>query len=102
MSQKSNDGRTNPFTPHIAPAIWLMRPDFAALSIVAQGCANATGSAWITERLAEASRGCAQGPDWAEAHLSAWQKTFRAFGAKPQRTPRSMRLRRASAEHRVR
>lgn len=29
----------------------------------------------------------ADSPVWAESHLAAWGKTYRLFGAKPQRTP---------------
>ena len=87
MTQESNNEHGNAFAPQIAPAIWQLRPDFVALSIVAEGCANSTGTVWTAERLAEATRASALGPDWVMAHLSAWQDAFRAFGAKPQRTP---------------
>jgi DNA/RNA-binding domain of Phe-tRNA-synthetase-like protein len=87
MTHESNHERGHAFAPQIAPAIWQLRPDFVALSIVAENCSNSTGTVWTAERLAEATRTSAQGPDWAVAHLSAWQDAFRAFGAKPQRTP---------------
>ena len=87
MTQESNHERGHAFTPWIAPAIWQLRPDFVALSIVAECCSNSAGTVWAAERLVEATRASALGPDWAVAHLSAWQDTFRAFGAKPQRTP---------------
>jgi DNA/RNA-binding domain of Phe-tRNA-synthetase-like protein len=87
MNQPGIDGTPQAFSPQIAPAIWRIRPDFTALSIVAESCVNAVGSPWVAERLVEASRQSLEGPAWAEAHLSAWQDVFRAFGAKPQRTP---------------
>jgi DNA/RNA-binding domain of Phe-tRNA-synthetase-like protein len=68
------------FQPVVDPAIWALRPDFVALSIVVRGGRN------------EASEVSPIGPappspDWGEAHLDAWREAYRAFGAKPQRTP---------------
>jgi DNA/RNA-binding domain of Phe-tRNA-synthetase-like protein len=76
-----------PFIPRIDPAIWRLRPDFAALSIVVRDGENASSLEWVRERLAHASAAISTGPAWASAHLSSWQDAFRAFGAKPQRTP---------------
>jgi DNA/RNA-binding domain of Phe-tRNA-synthetase-like protein len=56
-------------------------PDFAALSIVVRAAANAPaadGAAPID--LSRSS-------PWADRHLDEWRAAFRAFGAKPQRTP---------------
>lgn len=73
--------------PHIDPAIWRLRPDFAAFSLVARGVRNGPSDADSREALAQACAAAAAGPDWAEAHLAAWQAAYRAFGARPQRTP---------------
>ena len=75
------------FTPAVDPAIWGLRPDFVALSLVARGARNGPSDADSAARLAEACRVAADGPDWAPAHLDAWREAYRGFGAKPQRTP---------------
>jgi DNA/RNA-binding domain of Phe-tRNA-synthetase-like protein len=66
-------------TPSIDPRIWQLRPDFAALSLVATGVRNGPG--------ADRVGGDLERPAWTEAHLAAWRDAYRAFGAKPQRTP---------------
>ena len=69
-------------TPQVNPEIWALRPDFVALSVVVHSGRNeapapgGAGPARPVER-----------PFWAEAHLAAWREAYRAFGAKPQRTP---------------
>lgn len=68
-------------TPEVNPAIWALRPDFVALSIVVRGGRNEPSGAHPL-RLAAPGR-----PPWMDAHLAAWRDTYRAFGAKPQRTP---------------
>eukprot|EP01037_Dinobryon_pediforme_P006643 gene6643-6712_t len=55
-----------------------------ALSIRVQGLQNRDSDAASMAALAAA---CAARPDWAEAHMAAWQEAYRAFGAKPNRTP---------------
>ncbi len=77
------------FIPRIDPAIWRLRPDFMALSVVVTHGANGSSPDWVRERLATACAGIPDGPDWAQAHLASWQDAYRAFGAKPQRTPSS-------------
>ena len=75
------------FEPEIDPAIWHLRPDFAALSI-------ACGAA-ATDRRTRCPAPCLRAPwqGWSgrrpgpTAHLEAWRAAYRAFGAKPQRTP---------------
>lgn len=74
------------FTPSIAPAIFAIRPDFRALSIRASGVRNSTGNSLAAAALEQACRALCPG-SWAEAHLEAWRDAYRAFGAKPQRTP---------------
>lgn len=74
------------FRPHIAPEIFALRPDFMALSIVAGGITNSASSAFSRARLAAAAQNLGEAT-WAEAHLDAWKDAYRAFGAKPQRTP---------------
>jgi len=68
-------------TPEVNEAIWHLRPDFVALSITVRGGRNAPS--------AEAASGLTaiQSPPWRDAHLAAWRDAYKAFGAKPQRTP---------------
>jgi DNA/RNA-binding domain of Phe-tRNA-synthetase-like protein len=74
------------FRPHIAPEIFALRPDFMALSIVMDGVKNTASTDFSRAHLAQACGSLASAP-WAEAHLNAWRDAYRAFGAKPQRTP---------------
>jgi DNA/RNA-binding domain of Phe-tRNA-synthetase-like protein len=72
------------FEPEIDPAIWRLRPDFVALSLVVRNARNAPADAVSAAMLAAAMD---QAAPWAEAHLESWREAYRAFGAKPQRTP---------------
>ncbi len=60
-------------------SIWRLRPDFVALSIVVRNGSNASSGAIAV--------GPPRRPHWADGHLAAWREAYRAFGAKPQRTP---------------
>jgi DNA/RNA-binding domain of Phe-tRNA-synthetase-like protein len=73
-------GLSSPFTPTIDPAIWQLRPDFAALSIIVRGGRNAPSAGNDDWRPTAP-------PPWAQPHLEAWREAYRAFGSKPQRTP---------------
>ena len=68
--------------PTIDPSIWELRPDFAALSIVVRGGRNAPSTEVASDAQPEW-----QEPEWSNAHLDSWRAAYRAFGAKPQRTP---------------
>lgn len=73
--------------PLIDQAVVTLAPQFRALSIVVQA-APLTHPGVAQEALERACRSVlAGGPSWGDAHLAAWADTFRAFGAKPQRTP---------------
>ncbi len=83
------------FEPEIDPAIWRLRPDFVALSLVVRNARNAPADEVSAAMLASAMDRAAP---WAEAHLESWREAYRAFGAKPQRTPCSAEaLRRRAA-----
>lgn len=84
---ENNDTSPTKFAPRIDPAIWALRPDFAALSLVVSGGRNGPSPDWVKEQLAAACASAATGPAWGADHLAAWQDAYRAFGAKPQRTP---------------
>lgn len=68
-------------TPEVNPEIWTVRPDFVALSIVVRGGRNASSGPCVAVSPALPR------PPWADAHLAAWRDAYKAFGAKPQRTP---------------
>ncbi|MGK3195569.1 B3/B4 domain-containing protein [Enterobacter ludwigii] len=74
-------------TPSIDPRLTGITPGFRALSILVEA-APITQPDVASAALAQA---CQQvltdDVAWAEAHLSAWDDVFRAFGAKPKRTP---------------
>jgi len=73
--------------PSISPDVTTLAPGFRALSI------SVTAASVINASVGEAAlrRACEDvldgQPDWADAHLNAWSEVFRAFGAKPKRTP---------------
>jgi DNA/RNA-binding domain of Phe-tRNA-synthetase-like protein len=69
------------FTPIVDTAIWRLRPDFVALSVVVRGGANGPSAQADPLPSIEGS------PPWAEGHLASWRQAYAAFGAKPQRTP---------------
>ncbi|WP_333853273.1 B3/B4 domain-containing protein [Leclercia sp.] len=74
-------------TPSIDPRLAGIAPGFRALSIVVEA-APITAPEVASAALAEA---CQQMLNddfaWAGAHLAAWDEAFKAFGAKPKRTP---------------
>ncbi len=76
----------NAFMPTVGAEIFALRPDYAALSVVAEGVANAVRHV-LTDALVDAAGDGRSPPPWTEAHLEAWRAAYRAFGAKPQRTP---------------
>jgi DNA/RNA-binding domain of Phe-tRNA-synthetase-like protein len=75
-----------PLHPTIDPAIFTLRPDFVALSLSVEGARNAPSDAASAALLADAIAALDAAP-WAEGHLEAWREAYRAFGAKPKRTP---------------
>ncbi|MBS9405365.1 B3/4 domain-containing protein [Halomonas sp. TRM85114] len=73
--------------PSIDSGISRIAPGFRALSISVEA-AQIVDTGVAPEALARACRSLAEKDvAWAEAHTSAWAEVFRAFGAKPQRTP---------------
>jgi len=74
-------------SPSISPEIYRIAPGFRALSIYVEAAPVAdeqVGEVALREACAAVMAGQ---PVWAEAHLNAWAEVFRAFGAKPSRTP---------------
>ncbi|TCS15035.1 B3/4 domain-containing protein [Caulobacter sp. BK020] len=74
------------FAPAISPDIFALRPDFTALSVHVEAVRNTESDA-RSVALLDAACGFLDAAPWAEAHLEAWRDAYRAFGAKPQRTP---------------
>ncbi|UAL08574.1 B3/4 domain-containing protein [Caulobacter segnis] len=84
------------FIPTIAPEIHALRPDFTALSILAESVPNTESDAHSLALLSQACAALNAAP-WADEHLAAWRDAYRAFGAKPQRTPCSAEALRSRA-----
>lgn len=73
--------------PSIDSGVSRIAPGFRALSISVEA-AKIVDTGIASEALSRACRSLAdRDVAWAEAHSSAWAEVFRAFGAKPQRTP---------------
>jgi DNA/RNA-binding domain of Phe-tRNA-synthetase-like protein len=70
-------------------AVRRLRPDFTVAALLVSGVRNlpttAESDRWLTEAEAAARVATSGHP-----HLAAWQEAYRAFGAKPQRTPSSV------------
>lgn len=73
--------------PSISPELARIAPGFRALSI--NVIAAPIRDAQVGEiALKEACQAVINGqPTWAQAHIDAWNAVFKAFGAKPKRTP---------------
>ncbi|WP_312267748.1 B3/4 domain-containing protein [Pseudescherichia sp.] len=73
--------------PSISQALAGIAPGFRALSIYVKAAPLLNAQIGETT-LKEACRAVLDGqPVWAENHLNAWSEVFKAFGAKPKRTP---------------
>lgn len=73
--------------PSISPDVAQLAPGFRALSIsvAAAPVVNASvGEVALRQACEDVLAGQ---PAWADVHLNAWSEAFRAFGAKPKRTP---------------
>ncbi|MEV4382473.1 phenylalanine--tRNA ligase beta subunit-related protein [Streptosporangium sp. NPDC049644] len=67
----------------VDPAVSALRPDFAVLVIGVYGLHNGPTDDRSRAWLAEAAEKAVAADD---ARVEAWRETYRAFGAKPQRT----------------
>src|SRR3546814_1800668 len=81
---------TPDFTPAVATSVRDLRPDFRALSVRVHGARNMVEEPAAAAMLKAAVAGVADGPEWADAHLASWAEAYKAFGAKPNRTPCSV------------
>ncbi|MEQ9135864.1 MAG: phenylalanine--tRNA ligase beta subunit-related protein [Thalassobaculum sp.] len=75
------------FAPTVSPAVQALRPDFRAVSVRVTGGRNMLAEPEAAVMLQAAVAGVAEGPAWADEHLAAWAEAYRAFGARPNRTP---------------
>ncbi|KAF1072977.1 MAG: hypothetical protein GAK45_00012 [Pseudomonas citronellolis] len=76
--------------PRIAPEVARLAPGFRCLSLTVQA-APIVAPQVAEAAMARARQALADGrPAWYAAHVEAWAEVFRAFGAKPQRTPCSV------------
>ncbi|MEQ8393828.1 phenylalanine--tRNA ligase beta subunit-related protein [Thalassobaculum sp.] len=75
------------FKPSVSPAVRALRPDFRAVSVRVFGAVNCVEEPQATAMLRDAIERIGDGPAWADAHLASWAEAYRAFGAKPNRTP---------------
>lgn len=74
-------------TPSIDPRLAGIAPGFRALSILVEA-APITRPDVAPAALAHACQQVLNDDvPWAQAHLDAWDEVFKAFGAKPRRTP---------------
>ncbi len=77
-------------TAYVDPAVYELRPDYRALLVVADGLVPGASDATSEAILAKAEQEALTLLDNTSAiehpHVHAWRETFRAFGAKPQRT----------------
>ena len=74
-------------TPSIDSRLAGIAPGFQALSILVEA-APITHPEVATAALAQACQQMLNDDvPWADAHLSGWDEVFKAFGAKPKRTP---------------
>ena len=83
--------------PTIDPDIFALRPDFTALSLSVQNGRNTASDAVSEALLSQAIAALGDTP-WADGHLNAWADAYRAFGAKPKRTPCSAEALRKRAQ----
>lgn len=79
---------------HIDQSVFELRPDYRALLIAVRGIEPAASNELSEKLLQEAEEAAsallAQKPVEELTHIAQWRETFKAFGAKPQRTRNSL------------
>lgn len=73
--------------PFIDRTVVDLRPDFRAISLTAYGFRASDNESGALLENVSSSLDFAQ---WADEHVEQWRETFRAFGAKPNKTPSSV------------
>jgi DNA/RNA-binding domain of Phe-tRNA-synthetase-like protein len=74
-------------TPSIDPRLAGIAPGFRALSIVVEAAPIADPSVATAALVKACPQVVHDDHPWSDAHLAAWDEVFKAFGAKPKRTP---------------
>src|SRR3546814_2440259 len=73
-----------------ATAVRNLRAGVSTISVRGRGERNMVEGPAAAAMLKAAVAGVADGPEWADAHLASWAEAYKAFGAKPNRTPCSV------------
>lgn len=83
-----NEDHPSALVPVIDPSVRALRPDFRCVSL------NVTGYSWegadaatVAGFIERAEQNAGAEDAERTAHLEAWREAYRAFGAKPKRTP---------------
>lgn len=74
-------------TPSIDPRLAGIAPGFRAVSIVVEAAPIADPDIATTALTQACQQVLHDDHPWSDAHLAAWDEVFKAFGAKPKRTP---------------
>jgi hypothetical protein len=82
-------------TPEVNAAVWALRPDYVAVSIVARGCRNEVSSAPTRIVSVGAPR-----PAWAEAHLASRHSASAEHGVRCGFAPNALYASRHADAHR--
>jgi DNA/RNA-binding domain of Phe-tRNA-synthetase-like protein len=74
----------------VADEVHRLRPDYAVLVVIACGLPSGPSDDGSRSLLESSCRAAAEAGTRSHPHLAAWRDAYRAFGAKPQRTPPSV------------
>lgn len=79
---------------HVAPEIFSLRPDYRALLMVVEGIppgpSDTTSETMLQEAEHHVKALSSKSPITEFPHIAAWRETYKAFGAKPQKTRNSL------------
>ena len=81
-------------TVDVDAAVYVLRPDYVALLVAADGLpggpSDEQSDGWLRDAEAAARARLATGAPEDRPHVASWRDAYRAFGAKPQRTRNSL------------
>ncbi|KAM0251867.1 hypothetical protein ACHAQJ_007980 [Trichoderma viride] len=79
---------------HVAPEIFKLRPDYRVLLMAVEGVppgpSDSVSEALLSEAEASTKELLSKSPVTEIPHVAAWRETYKAFGAKPQKTRNSL------------
>lgn len=79
---------------HITPSIFTLNPSYRALLLIIEnippGPSDDTSSALLTQAESHATSLTSSTPITELPHIAAWRKTYKSFGAKPQKVRNSL------------